>query len=116
MDVLHYEIVNNNIFKTDTFIMTLLCLTALSLIAIGLYWLFQILTGLDDFNFTGLVILLIGLSLAYACYSIYVDNDYKYEIQKVIVSDWNEVYNEKWEIVEQEGDIVTIKRKLYLKK
>ena len=100
MEILHYEVVNNH---TSALILYIVY----SILSIGLG--IVIYRNNKDWKF-GLIVSLFFVGMMTFAYT--AEDKSQYEYQKVKVSDWNIVHNERWEVVNQEGDIVELKRKI----
>ena len=101
MEVLEYQLINNH-----TSVLILYVFYTLLSIILG----YIVYRSFDnDWKF-GLFVSVLFVGMMTFAYSI--EDKATYEYQKVKVSDWNIVHNERWEVVNQEGEIVELKRKL----
>ena len=82
---------------------------------IGVYWLYEIISKTEKFSIGAIVFTVIGLLFGIGLISYIKDETYEYEQMKVIVTDWNVVYEDGWEVVDQDGKIVILERRLETK-
>lgn len=79
---------------------------------VGVAGIFVFMTGLFDAE---IVIITLGIFMVVGGFAgaLVIDemNDYKYEQHKAIITDFDEMHEQGYEIVEQEGEIFTIQLK-----
>lgn len=83
----------------------------IAFVIIGMVWLYDIIIKKEKFSFASIGFLIVGVMISLANILSFM-NPIKYEQQKVIVSDWNIVYEQGWEVVSRDGKIVVLKRKI----
>lgn len=101
MEILEYQLISNH----QTILILYIFYSLLSLL-LGFYC-------YRSFNKDWKFGLFVSFSLVGLMTWAYISEDKStYEYQKVIVEDWNEVYEQGWEVIKHEGEIVELKRKL----